>query len=308
MPEEFTIDSRDMATKLQAYQWTPKGEVKAVLVLVHGMSEHMMRYAEMAEYLASKGFVVAGIDLLGHGRSAKTKEDFGYFCERDAATVVVRDVHRLKKTVQEKYPGIPVFLLGHSMGSFIARCYIERYGTGIQGVIILGGNDQNLFAARFGRLMVGLVALLKGWRYRSPFITKLILGHCLDRIENPTGPNDWIVKRREVVEAYTKDPLSGFMFTLNGYDTLLTFTIRAGEPKELDRIPRELPMFMMSGSEDPIGEWGEGVKRMEQLYRKLGMKHVEMKLVEGDRHELHNEEDRYETFERIAGFMEGVIA
>ncbi len=303
MPEEFTIDSRDMIHKLAAYQWTPKGNPEAVLVIVHGMSEHMMRYNEMAEYLASKGIVVAGIDLLGHGKSVSSKDELGYFCERDAATVAVRDVHRLKKTVQAKYPGVPVFLLGHSMGSFIARCYIERYGTGIQGVLLLGSNDQNRTEAALGKCVIKLVALFHGWHYRSPFVTKLILGHCLDRIDHPESPNEWIVKRKEVLEIYEKDPLSGFIFTLNGYLTLLVFICRAGDPKELAHIPSELPMLIMSGSEDPVGKWGEGVKKLEQLYQRTGLKDIKMILVEGDRHELHNEEDRYETFDRITDFI-----
>ncbi len=305
MLEEFTIDSRDMKTKLHAYQWTPKGEVKAVLIMVHGMAEHMMRYAEFAEYLNAKGIVAAGIDLLGHGKSVRDKEDFGYFCERDAATVVVRDVHRLKKTVQEKYPGIPVYLLGHSMGSFIARCYIERYGTGIGGVILLGGNEQPRSAAVFGRVWISLMAKIKGWRYRSPMITKKVFGSYLDRVGNPSSRNDWIVKRREAIETYEKDPLSGFVFTLNGYDALFTLTLRAGDPKETKKIPKDLKIYIMSGSEDPVGEYGAGVKRMADLYRGLGIRSVKMELIEGDRHELHHEEDRFETFEKVADFVTG---
>ncbi len=174
--EEFRIDSRDMKTKLAAYEWKPKGEIKALMVLVHGMSEHMMRYAEMAEYLNTKGILVAGIDLLGHGKSAPNKDEFGYFCERDAATVVVRDVHRLKKTVQEKYPGIPVFLFGHSMGSFIARNYIERYGTGISGVILQGGGEDPAYKLRIGKFISSFMARFKGDHYRSRFCTAMTLG------------------------------------------------------------------------------------------------------------------------------------
>ncbi|HBB58749.1 MAG TPA: alpha/beta hydrolase, partial [Lachnospiraceae bacterium] len=125
---EFTIDSRDMKTRLACYAWEPKGDPRAIIVLVHGMGDHALRYTEMAEYFMAEGILVAALDLLGHGSSAATPEDFGYFCEQDPATVIVRDVHRLKKTIQAEHPGVPIYLMGHSMGSYIARNYIERYG------------------------------------------------------------------------------------------------------------------------------------------------------------------------------------
>lgn len=305
--EEFRIDSRDMKTKLAAYQWTPKGEVKAVLILVHGMSEHMGRYDEMAQYLNTKGILVAGIDLLGHGKSVENPDGFGYFCERDAATVVVRDVHRLKKTVQDKYPGIPVFLFGHSMGSYIARNYIERYGTGIEGVIIQGGGDFGMAKLKAGKCLAVLMEKIRGPYYRSRLCTSIALGPFIKSVKNGESVNSWICKNPEVVRAYDNDPMCGFMFTINGYETLTEFSIRSGNKKLVASVPSSLPMFIISGKEDAVGEMGEGVKRMCEKYRAAGMKNVKMELVENARHEIHNESMRFEVFDKIAGFITEVM-
>lgn len=301
--EQYLIDSRDMKSKLQAYEWTPKKDVKAVLIAVHGMSEHMLRYAEMAEYLNSKGIVFAGIDLLGHGRSAPNEESLGYFCERDPATVAVRDVHRLKKTVQDKYPGIPVFLYGHSMGSYIARNYIERYGTGINGVIIQGGGDDRAARLFFGRNFLKLVGLFKGEYYRSKLCTVMTLGSCINSVKDKKSPNAWIANRAEVVEKYDADPLCGFIFTVNGYKTLIEFCSRSKDKKLLGSIPKSLPMLIISGEQDPVGENGAGVKRMYEIYKGLNMKDVRMKLIENARHEIHNEDMRFEVYDIYADFM-----
>ena len=127
--EEFTFDSRDGATKIHAVRWVPEGKVVCILQIIHGMAEYVERYEQLAQYLGEKGILVTGDDHLGHGKSVGEEGAYGYFCEQDPATVVVRDVHRLKKITQEEYPGIPYVILGHSMGSFILRNYLFRYGN-----------------------------------------------------------------------------------------------------------------------------------------------------------------------------------
>ena len=300
--EQFLIDSRDMKSRLQAYEWTPKKEARAVLIAVHGMSEHMLRYSEMAEYMNARQIVFAGVDLLGHGKSAPDEDSLGYFCERDAATVAVRDVHRLKKTVQDKYPGVPVFLFGHSMGSYIARNYIERYGTGINGVILQGGGENSAFKLAFGKGFLNLVGLIRGEHFRSRVCTAMTLGSYITSVKGDS-PNAWIAKRSEVVKKYDEDPLSGFIFTVNGYKTLLEFCSRSRDKKLLGSIPKSLPMLIVSGQEDPVGEFGKGVTRVSELYRGLGLTDVEMKLIPNARHEIHNEEMRYEVFDVYVDFI-----
>ena len=298
---EFTIDSRDMKTKLACYVWEPGSEAKAILVMAHGMQEYLQRYREMAEYMAAEGIIFAGLDHLGHGKSVTTPDDYGYFCEQDPATVLVRDVHRLKKTVQAEHPGLPVYLMGHSMGSFIARNYIERYGTGISGVIIQGGNDTPKLAGLTGKFLTDLIALFHGWRYRSELCTRITLGPYVKAF--PDDPAGWLTKSEEIRKIYADDPMCSFIFTLNGYHTLYELTLRAGNKKLIASIPKELPVFIISGAEDPVGEMGKGVLRMYEKYKACGMHNVKLDIRPDDRHELHNEEDRFKVFEEIRDFV-----
>ncbi len=298
---EFTIDSRDMKTKLACYEWEPKSDAKAILVLAHGMQEYLLRYTEMAEYMVSQGIIFAGLDHLGHGKSAVNKDDFGYFCEQDPATVLVRDLHRLKKTVQAEHPGLPVYVMGHSMGSFIVRNYIERYGTGVQGVIIQGGNASPKRLGIGGKLLTSFIALFHGWRYRSMLCTEVVLRPYVKAF--PDDPTGWLTKRMEVRDKYQNDEYCNFMFTLNGYYTLAELILRAGNKKLIANIPKDLPMFIVSGAEDPVGEMGRGVQRMYELYKACGIKKVKLDIRPDDRHELHNEEDRYQVFEEIKDFI-----
>ena len=141
--EEIYFDSRDNKNKIHGIRWIPEGDKPlCILQIIHGMAEYIGRYDEFAESMAEKGILVVGEDHLGHGKSVGENGTYGYFCEQDSATVVVRDSHRLKKMTQEKYPGVPYVVLGHSMGSFILRNYLCRYGTGIQGAVIVGTGMQ----------------------------------------------------------------------------------------------------------------------------------------------------------------------
>ena len=300
MLREFSIDSRDMKSELTCYAFEPKGDIGAILILVHGMQDHIMRFRELAEYLESEGILCAGVDLLGHGRSAKKEEDFGYFCEQDAATVVVRDVHRLKKTVQAEHQGVPVYIMGHSMGSFIVRNYMTRYGTGIAGVILEGGNDTPPVESAAGKFMSRLLAAVYGWHHRSRFMNNAIVGKYKKAFP---GEDDWLSTRKETIEDYKNDPLTQFVFTLNGFYTLSEFTRRAGDTKLMENIPRDLPILIASGEEDPVGEMGRGVRRMYELYRSRGFTDVKLDLRPSDRHELHNETDRYKFYEEIKDFI-----
>ena len=178
-------------------------------------------------------------------------------------------------------------------------------GTGIQGVIIQGGNDTPWHMAVAGKLITDIIALFHGWRYRSDFCTKVTLGSCLKAF--PDDPAGWITRRSEVLERYKDDPFCGYTFTLNGYHTLAELALRAGSKKLIAKIPKDLPMFILSGAEDPVGEMGKGVQRMYELYKACGMKNVTLDIRPGDRHELHNEEDRYQVFEEIKDFVYGGV-
>lgn len=297
--EEFTFDSRDGQSKIHALRWVPEGKVICILQIVHGMAEYIERYEEMAQYFAGKGILVTGDDHLGHGRSVAKGGTYGYFCSQDPATVVVRDVHRLKKMTQEDYPGIPYVILGHSMGSFITRNYLFRYGTGIQGAIICGTGSQPFLLVKFSRGLAALQGLIFGQKHVAKMIDKLAFGNYNKMVTDQRTAFDWLCRDEKAVDAYIKDPLCGFTFTVNGFKTLFTLIDRLNKAENLQNMPKDLPVFFIAGDKDPVGNYGEGVKQAYESFEKAGMKRLALKLYPEDRHEILNELDKYQVYDDL---------
>ncbi len=302
---DFYFDSRDGLTKIHAVRYEPKdealtdGKPVAILQIAHGMAEYIERYEETAKYFTERGFVVTGADHLGHGGSVGMDGCFGYFCEQDPATVVVRDVHRLKKMTQELYPGVPYFILGHSLGSYMVRNYICRYGTGIQGALLLGtGQNSSVQLAGVKALAVEQKCF-GGDKRKSQVLHNLVFGGVNKRIENPKSEFDWLTFNEENVAKYNADERCGFMFTVNGFATLFELVARCLKKENLEKIPKELPIILLSGAEDPIGNYGAGVDAVMDSYDEVGMLDVSSILYEGARHEILNEEVGVQVMEDI---------
>lgn len=296
--EEFTFDSRDGKTKLHAVRWVPEGKVVCILQIVHGMAEHMGRYEGLAQFFGERGILVTGEDHLGHGKSVSDGA-YGYFCEQDPATVVVRDVHRLKKMTQEEYPGIPYVIMGHSMGSFILRNYLFRYGTGIEGAVICGTGSRTNFQNLMCRIVAAAAGAAVGQRHTAKIIDRLAFGSYNKRVANPKTKNDWICTDEKVVEAYEKDGTCGFTFTVNGFKTLFQLLTRLNKSENIDKMPKNLPVFFISGDMDPVGDYGRGVKKAYEDFCKAGMEKVSIKLYPGGRHEILNETNKIQVYEDI---------
>lgn len=265
------------------------GKPVAVLQIIHGMSEYMGRYEETARFFTERGFVVTGEDHLGHGGSVVEGGTYGYFCRRDPATVVVRDVHRLKKMTQALYPGIPYFILGHSMGSFILRNYMFRYGTGIQGAIVAGTGVQPPVLLGGAKAVAAVQRFFCGGRHVSRLIDRLAFGAYNNRIDAPKTKNDWLSRNEENVADYNADPLCGFTFTVNGFQTAFELIARAQDRQNIQKVPKELPTLFVAGEEDPVGDYGEGVRRAFRFLEEAGLKHLKLRLYADARHEILNE-------------------
>ncbi len=291
--EEFYFDSRDGETSIHGVRWMPdKGEPRGIIQIIHGMEEYVERYEDFASFMTSNGFIVTGEDHLGHGGSVAEGGTTGYFCEQDPATVIVRDVHRLKKITQEKFPGLPIIIMGHSMGSFIARNYIYRYGTGINMAIIMGTGSTPGALLFAGRTVAKMTSLFKGSKCKSSFMDKMSFGSYCKKIENPRTSYDWLSVNSENVDKYIADPMCGFGFTANGYLALLELIKRMQKGTNLEAVPKDLPLLFVAGEEDPVGNYGEGVKTAVESYKNAGVRDITMKLYPGDRHEILNEDDR----------------
>lgn len=295
--EEFYFDSRDREHKIHAIRWIPDGERPVcILQVVHGMSEYIDRYDDFAGYLADKGILVVGDDHLGHGKSVNPGDPYGYFCKEDAATVLVRDEHRLKKMTQEQYPGVPYLILGHSMGSFITRNYLMRYGTGIDGAIIVGTGMQPKPVLLFARALAAIDGFFCGPQHVSKLVDKAAFGVYNKKIESPKTSFDWLSRNEDNVRQYIEDPMCGFIFTANGFQTLFRLLYNLHDMEGLRKMPPSLPVFFLSGEEDPVGNYGKSVKQVYRSFREMGMENVQIKLYPKDRHELLNEVDKEDAY------------
>lgn len=221
--------------------------------------------------------------------------------------MVVRDVHRLKKMTQTEYPGVPYVILGHSMGSFILRNYLCRYGTGIDGAIIMGTGMQSKGLVTASKVLAGIQKLIFGSKHVSYFIDRCAFGSFNDKIENPKTKKDWLSKNEENVDRYIEDPLCGFVFTVNGFATLAELISRIQKKENLEKVPTNLPIFVLSGAEDPVGDYGEGVHRAYKSLQDVGVKDISLKLYDGDRHELLNETDRAVVMQDIFDWIENSV-
>ena len=299
---DLTYDSRDGISKIYAAKWVPEsfpdGSPVAVLQIVHGMAEYIDRYDDFARYMAEHGLVVTGNDHLGHGKSLTADHPKGYFCENDAATVVVRDVHRLKKKVQEEYPGVPYLILGHSMGSFIVRDYLTRYGTGVQGAIIQGTGYQPAALAKAGMAVASMQRLLTGDKHPSMLLNGIAFGGFLKNIHPLRTKMDWLSYNAKNVDDYIADPLLGFTFTVNGFRTLFELILRSGDVERMELIPKNLPIILSAGEEDPVGDNSAAVKKLYGIYRDtLHMTDVTLKLYPHMRHEILMEDEKEKVYE-----------
>lgn len=299
MKKEFYFPSKDGITQIHALEWIPEGAPKAVLQIVHGMVEHIERYDAFASYLAANGIYVTGHSHLGHGKSMISKEKMGYFATPNGNECVLGDIHSLKKLTQEKCKNVPYFIMGHSMGSFLTRQYLGVYGEGLSGAIIMGTGEQPDMILAGGKLVCKIIAAFKGWEHRSDFVNSLVIGS----FEKEMGKG-WISRNEENVKNYAKDPLSGFVFTLNAFYHMFDGMSKMNRQEKRGSIPKELPMFFVAGSEDPVGAHGKGVETVYGRYLDKGAKNVSIKLYEDDRHEILNELDKDVIYADILSWIE----
>lgn len=295
--EDFSFDSRDQKTRLHAVRWIPEGEPVAVVQIVHGMAEHVERYEDFARFLADNNIVVTAEDHLGHGRSVGSAK--GYFCKKDPATVVVKDVHRLKKITQEKYPKLPYYILGHSMGSFILRNYLFTYGKGISGAIVMGTGVMPKILPYALRLLAVCGCIIGHSKRPSNFINSIAFSGYTKKIDNPRTGYDWLTKEETIVDKYIADDLCGFTFPCNGFKTMADLLVRLTRKSNVEKMPVSLRVLITSGEEDPVGDYGNGPKKLYKEYIDEGMQKVSIKLYPGDRHEILNETDKQIVYDDL---------
>ncbi|MBQ6679441.1 MAG: lysophospholipase [Lachnospiraceae bacterium] len=292
MKQEFFYPSKDGLTQIHAIAWIPEGKVRGVLQIAHGMVEFIDRYDRFATFMASQGFYVVGNDHLGHGKSVTDPSQYGYFAKHDGNFCVLGDMQQLREDTVKKYPDVPYFILGHSMGSFLVRQFVEKFGEGLKGAIVMGTGYQPNSTLDLAIGLTGVFQQARGGHFRSETINNMALGSYNKTFEPGRTKNDWLTKDEAIVDAYVANPLNQFVFTVNGYYNMFRGMRYCQREKNLDKIPKDLPILVVSGANDPVGEFGKGPRMVAEAYRKTGLQDVTLKLYPDDRHEILNELDK----------------
>jgi alpha-beta hydrolase superfamily lysophospholipase len=302
--EIIQIPSRMDQLPLSTMVYLPDSKAKAIIQLSHGMSEHKERYIPLMEYLCQQGYICIIHDHRGHGKSIWIADDLGYFYEK-GAEAIVEDLHQVTLYIKKRYEGLPLFLFGHSMGSLIVRAYLKKYDE-IEGLIISGSPSKNP-ASKIALGWVNALSKIKGDHIKGTFFHKMAFGGFNKNFNNPSSFNTWLCTDQNIVKAYDKDSLCGFVFTLNGFQGLFSLLNIVYSKKNWKVTKKDLPIWFISGEEDPCMINQSKFIEAVNIMKIIGYENVTYKLYPGMRHEILNEINKSLVFQDIHEKLETFI-
>ena len=300
--EKINITSEYDGLKLDGILISPENEIKAVVQLVHGMNEHKERYIDFMRFLAQNGYVCFIHDHRGHGASLKKEEDIGYFYDAKAEAVV-EDAYQITKYLRNRFETKKIILFGHSMGSMVVRKYIAKYDDKIDGLIVCGSPSQNS-GAKLGIAVLKVMKTVKGERYRSPKLKKLMFN---GYDKNSNMPNSWICHNEEIVKKYNQDKLCQYDYTVNGYENIVRLMIDIYNPKIYEKHNLKLPIHFIAGSDDPVITSKRDWEKAQTFLKNLGYTNMTSKLYENMSHEILNEVDNKTVYQDVLNWIEKVV-
>lgn len=290
--------------------YEPEGEIdeiRAVVQISHGMCEYVGRYEEYARHLCSQGIVLAGNDHPGHGESAATEEDFGYFAKEKGVDLAVEGLKTMSELLLERYEDKPLILLGHSMGSFLCRIYLTKYSENLAGAIVMGTGGPGAPTGA-GIALASIISGLRGDRHRSKLLRSIQQAGYLKRCGKGADRTDWLTRDRGVVEKYNNDKYCNYIFTVSGYRDLFRMLEAVSVEDWATKVPTDLPILLISGEDDPVGSYGKGVCAVAGALAHAGAQKLKTVLIPGARHEVLNETDRADTYALIDRWIDEVLA
>lgn len=297
------IPSSNRADKIAYYVYKPNCTPKALVQITHGMCEYAERYEDFIDCLCKEGYAVIIHDHIGHGNSVSSESDLGYFAVSKGWIYLINDLHRVSETGRKIFGGLPHYIIGHSMGSLVLRCYLAKFSSEIDGAVIMGtvGNLSGLMP--FAKAMADSEITFHGVKSRSKKLNNIMFGMANMRIKNPRSKFDWISRDEKVVEKYEADSKCNFVFTASAFRDLFTLLEYCSDPSWYGKIRRDLPIILMSGSEDFVGQYGRGPMHIFTKLVSRGVSDTEIKLYDGCRHELLNELSRSEVYSDIVHWL-----
>ena len=297
-----TFKSHDN-TEIVYFKHLPEAEKKAVVIITHGMAEHAQRYDDFANFLNQNGFVVYAHDQRGHGKTAGSIDNLGFFAEENGWQKVADDLGELVKLAKAENPNLPVFLLGHSMGSFIIRTYIIENSDKVDGVILSGTAGSAGLLGKIGLLITNIIMMFNPKNTPSPLLDKLSFGD----FNKPFKPNrtkfDWLSRDEKQVDKYVEDPYCGTVFSVGFFNDMMKGLELVNKKETANKVRKDLPIYLFSGSKDPVSKNGKQVKDVFEMYKNANISDVSMKLYEDARHEMLNETNNKEVYNDVLEWL-----
>jgi alpha-beta hydrolase superfamily lysophospholipase len=302
----FTLPTAD-GVDLFIYRWLPNEKPKAVVQIAHGLAEHAGRYARLADALNAAGYVVYANDHRGHGRTVRSADDLGFFAERDGWRKCVDDIWQINRHAAAAHPGLPIVLLGHSMGSTLTEQFIGEHGDMLAGVVLSGANGKPTALAKIGGLITRAERARLGARGKS----KLVQSLTFDAFNKQFAPTrtafDWLSRDPAEVDKYVADPLCGFPASAQLWLDLLNGWAAVSRAAHRNRVPKSLPLYLISGGRDPVSGNTRQLEPWMAEYRAAGHVNLTHKFYPEARHELFNETNREEVTEDMIGWLDQVV-
>lgn len=309
MYKEYKLKMRD-SKEVYLYKWdnVEKSDIKAVVHIVHGMAEHATRYDWFASELNKAGYVVYADDHRGHGKSADSISDQGYISDNDGFHTMVDDQNEIISYIKNDMPNKKVYIFGHSMGSFISQRFMEKYGNTVSGVILSGSNGKRGLELEAGIIICRIMMAISGRHGSGKIADNLSFGSYNDKYENSRTKFDWLSRDSEEVDKYILDPYCGAVFPISFFYDFLKGLKTIHTKENLNNIPKELPVRIISGTMDPVGNYGEGVLNLVETMKNLNIKDLSYKLYKGARHELTNEINKQEVADDVIEWLNSHVS
>lgn len=293
---------------IHVYKYEPVEKPKAIVHIVHGASEHFARYGLFAEYLTKNGYLVIGCDFLGHGLSAKTL-DYVHFADKNGDVLAYESIVLVKEYIEENYKGLPVYLIGHSMGSFLSRKLILDFPDFYKKTILSGTGNAKKGLVSAGRFLINVIKLSNGPKHISKMVDEMSMGGYPKTLKKAGIISEnaideaWLTRDEEIQNYYKNSEMCGQPFTVQAYYDLLTWVKDVTNPKHINNGPKEMPIYLMSGHHDPVSNMGKEIIELFNLMKKQGYQNVKMKLYPDCRHEILNEVNKDEVYKDMLDFL-----
>lgn len=302
--DNFTFKDGE-GVEIYAYKWSPDKDeaVNGVIQISHGMAEMSSRYEGFAKFLTDNGYLVYSNDHRGHGKTAGNLEDIGYLGESDGFAWMIEDMHQLTSIIKKDNPNLPVILFGHSMGSFLTQGYVEKHGNELRGAILSGSNGKQGLILKIGKIIARAEIGKIGRKGRSELLNNMSFGSYNKSFKPCRTDFDWLSRDSKIVDKYIDDPYCGGVFTASFYYDFLNGLSQIEKSKNIENIPKNLPIFIISGALDPVGKNGKGVEKLVETYKKFNIHDVTYKLYKDGRHEILNELNKDEVMKDILEWL-----